>query len=182
MNQPTPPGPGRIQRPTDADLERLGIVWVDERGTTASGLPYPASSDPVANGAANIQQLAEAVTATYRSVVIASLPITSLANVTGNYGLTPIVTVPAATFPRVLRASLDVVMSNAGSFASFYIWRNGAAIASGRGVTPQHTVHVDADGIQLAANTSITLQPIINAGSPTSTYTLGGFTVVAHPA
>lgn len=56
-----PPPPRGIVKPSDAELERLGIVWVDLAGVTPSGLPYPASSDPVANGAANIQALAEAI-------------------------------------------------------------------------------------------------------------------------
>lgn len=60
-----PPPPRGIVKPSDAELERLGIVWVDLAGVTPSGLPYPASSDPVANGAANIQALAEAVSAKY---------------------------------------------------------------------------------------------------------------------
>jgi hypothetical protein len=124
MNQPTPPGP---PRPTDAELERLGIVWVDERGVTPVGLPYPASSDPVANGAANIQALAAALDPGPRGLIGRTTMTGSLDATTGSNLMTTTVTLPTQRWLRVWAVIGGQQITGASTNLNLTIYGNGAA-------------------------------------------------------
>ena len=180
--------PPRIVKPSDAELERLGIVWVDERGVTSTGLPYPASSDPVANGAANIQALAQAIDLQGpASLGTASTPGATVGSV-GPVNWTSQLVIAAAPFKRLIQAHMMGYVTSIGTSGLFFNFRvNGTDIRRIEIATAKQS-GFSTYTWELAANTSATVQGTAqslagNAIIPAdgrfawlSVYSLGGIT------
>lgn len=103
-----PPPPHDWTPEEIAAFEAAGGRWVAAGGVTSTGLRYPATSDPMANGAANIQDLADDVTAHYPSRNPAASAAVSPAGAAS----------PAAALLRVMAGMATVSLVNgAATFA-----------------------------------------------------------------
>jgi hypothetical protein len=123
MTTPRPPA----VRPPDDVLAALGIVWVDERGVTPAGLPYPASSDPAANGAANIQALAQALDV-YPRGLLAHFNWASGPDWTGGNQMTTTVTIPGNVSRRVrVHVQVQGTQITASATVNLTIYGGGVA-------------------------------------------------------
>jgi hypothetical protein len=175
-------------RPSDDELAALGIVWVDAAGITPTGLPYPASSDPAANGAANIQALAEAIDAQGPRDLGGPATTGGTIGTAGTVAWTQQMTIPAAPVKRLIQAHMMAYVSAIGSAATVFNFRvNGTDVRRVDVATAKESVfaiHTWA----LPANTSATLQGVGISGGGNATvpadgrfawinvYSLGGIT------
>ncbi len=169
MSRPLPPG---LARPTDEQLEALGIRWVDLAAVTPSGLPYPASSDPVANGAANIQDLALAVdTRGPRLGWVGTVGAVTLPSTGGTLGIASGLNVPAVTYPRLIHLQLEVTFSAVASWGQLILFTQpgNASVKTMRfGVT--HTPIIVNYWEVVPAGVARTYNANVNSGGAASSY------------
>jgi hypothetical protein len=153
-------------------------------GTTASGLRYPEPTEPVANGATAIRNLAEDVAATY-GVHVDKFPIIAVTLGAGG-GTVQIgrdMVVAAAPFNRWCRFAYNAVIGSSATFGTFTARLNGSDVTQVRGQTPQSTVHVE-HWEYVNQGTSGVFQAILICGGALAVYgpPLGAGTVTCWPA
>lgn len=139
-------------------------------GVTTSGLRWPEPTDPVAQGALAMRNLAEDVTARgARYLGFATLTTTTLPAGGGTLGLGGTITVAAVSYARIVLVTLDVLMSSATTWSTFTLRNGGTDIGTFRGVTPQHQAartFVD----QVPANATRSYQGLVTSSAAVSVY------------
>lgn len=139
-------------------------------GVTSNGLRWPEPTDPVAQGAVAIRNLAEDVTSRHaRYPGFATLTLTTLPANGGTLGLGGALNVAAVSYARIILVTLDVLIQTATTWSTFTL-RNGATdIGTFRAVTPQHQAartFVD----QVPANTTRAYQGLVTSSAAVSVY------------
>lgn len=146
-------------------------------GTTTSGLRYPEPTDPVAQGAAAIHNLADDVTTRGAKMLGAAVmaPVT-LGAPGGTLGLTQTaLTIAAVPYPRIVQVSLVETLGSATAFCTFTIRQGGTAVNAGcRAITPQHTFRTTWTEL-VPANTSRSYDATVtSAAAATVPYNVPG--------
>lgn len=139
-------------------------------GVTSSGLRWPEPTDPVAQGAVAIRNLAEDVTTRgARYVGFATLTSTTLGSTGGTLGLGGTLALTAVSYARIVLVTLDVCTSSATTWSTFTLRNGGTDIGTFRGATPQHQAartFVD----QVPANTTRSYQGLVTSSAAVVVY------------
>jgi hypothetical protein len=101
----------------------------------------------------------------------------------GTLGIGSGIAVTSATYNRVLKLSLDLVLATASAFVTITLQWNAGTVMQTRAITLYHGIHLEAF-INLNAGASGTASATINCGGAASTYgaPLSSMSVVGWPA